>query len=128
MARATGDEDEVAQNAEMFRVLGHETRLRLLMLLASGEQNVGAIDTLSGIGQPALSQQLGVLRKAGLVDTRRVAKQIYYSVEPQALRRVAEFLAQLTGGAGVASPARRAPDAVGAADRPGQASRFARML
>jgi DNA-binding transcriptional ArsR family regulator len=47
---------------------------------------VGDIETLLGIGQPTLSQQLTVLREDGLVSTRREGKNIYYRVNsPQAL-------------------------------------------
>lgn len=67
--------------AEVMRTLGHDTRLRLIVtLLAQGEKSVGEIEALTGIGQPGLSQQLGVLRKAELVQTRRVAKQVYWRI------------------------------------------------
>ena len=44
------------------------------------ERNVGELEELLGIVQPTLSQQLAVLRREGLVDTRREGKQVYYSV------------------------------------------------
>lgn len=82
--------------AGLFRVLGHETRLRLLLLLAAGELSVGALEKASGVGQPGLSQQLAILRKAQLVVTRRAAKQIYYRVDPAAVKPAADMLALLT--------------------------------
>ena len=57
--------------AELFRVIGHPSRLAILLALVAGEHGVGALDQATGIGQPSLSQQLGVLRKAELVVTRR---------------------------------------------------------
>ena len=62
---------------EVMRTLGHDTRLRLIVaLLDSGEKSVSEIERLTGIGQPGLSQQLAILRKAELVQTRRAAKQV----------------------------------------------------
>lgn len=92
--------------AELLRVLGHETRLRLLLLLVVGEQAVGELDTVSGVGQPALSQQLAVLRKAGLVATRRAAKQVYYRIDPAAVQSVTDMLTLLTGATMTLAPAR----------------------
>ncbi len=65
---------------EALKALAHPLRWRILTTLATGERNVGEIEQATGIGQPGLSQQLGVLRKAGLVDTRKQAKLVYYSV------------------------------------------------
>ena len=55
-------------------------RLLLLCQLAQGERHVSELEALLGITQPTLSQQLGVLRAEGLVNTRRDGKRIYYSV------------------------------------------------
>lgn len=53
----------------------------LLCQLSQGERSVGELEELLGIQQPNLSQQLGVLRAEGLVDTRREGKRIFYSVK-----------------------------------------------
>jgi DNA-binding transcriptional ArsR family regulator len=50
----------------------------ILSFLLGGEQSVGAIDAATGVGQPALSQQLAELRHAGLLTSRRAARQVYY--------------------------------------------------
>jgi DNA-binding transcriptional ArsR family regulator len=82
--------------AETMRALGHETRLRLIdTIFAEGEKSVGELEALTGIGQPGLSQQLAILRKAELVTTRRAAKQVYYSVAAEALETVARFVGSL---------------------------------
>lgn len=82
--------------AETMRALGHENRLRLIDAIhAEGEKSVGELETLTGIGQPGLSQQLAILRKADLVTTRRAAKQVYYRVAPEALESVARALVGL---------------------------------
>lgn len=60
---------------------GNEDRLLLLCHLSQGEYSVSALEELTGIHQPTLSQQLGVLRNDNLVKTRRDGKWIYYSIE-----------------------------------------------
>ena len=119
---------DIERNGELFRVLGHETRLRLLILLAAGEHGVGELDTLSGIGQPGLSQQLAILRKAQLVTTRRAAKQVYYRVDPEALKRAATLLAQLADAATTVAPSGRPSGGERRPRTAGSAAGFARML
>lgn len=62
----------------LLKVLAHADRLVLLCRLAQAEFCVGELESDLGIRQPTLSQQLGVLRQEGLVDTRRQGKHIYY--------------------------------------------------
>jgi DNA-binding transcriptional ArsR family regulator len=93
--------------AEVLRVLGHPTRLALLTLIATAEQSVGAIETALGISQPGLSQQLALLRKAGLVATRRAAKQVYYRIDATGFEATAGLLQSF--GAAAAPPPAKAP-------------------
>lgn len=81
---------------EALKALAHPLRWRILTALASGERNVGEIEQATGIGQPALSQQLGVLRKAGLVVTRKDAKLVFYALAAEAIAAVTEALAGLS--------------------------------
>ncbi|MFC4625741.1 sulfite-sensing transcriptional repressor BigR [Daeguia caeni] len=64
--------------AVLLKGLAHPTRLLLACTLAQGEYSVSELENMLDIHQPSLSQQLGVLREAGIVATRRDAKQIYY--------------------------------------------------
>ena len=68
------------QAVAMLKLLGNEDRLMLLCQLTEGERTVGELERLTGIGQPTLSQQLGVLRRDGLVQTRREGKFIWYQL------------------------------------------------
>lgn len=80
---------------EQFKAIAHPLRLRILEALVQSERNVGEIELATGIGQPALSQQLGVLRKAGLVETRKDAKLVFYrlaAAELEALNAVLRAL------------------------------------
>lgn len=78
---------EAARSAcGVLRALSNEDRLLLLCQLSQGERSVGELEDALDIRQPTLSQQLGVLRNEGLVNTRRDGKRIYYSVaDPKVL-------------------------------------------
>ncbi len=69
-----------AEAATLLKALANPDRLLLLCSLVEGECNVSALETLTGIRQPTLSQQLGVLREEGLVETRREGKFIFYRI------------------------------------------------
>ncbi|KMN37959.1 ArsR family transcriptional regulator [Chromobacterium sp. LK1] len=69
--------------ALLLKGLANEDRLLLLCQLVDGEKSVSELERLTGIHQPTLSQQLGVLRNEGLVTTRRDGKWVYYSVASQ---------------------------------------------
>lgn len=84
------------QLLDALKAIAHPSRLKILQLLAKGECNVGEIEEATEIGQPTLSQQLAILRKAGLVETRRQAKLVYYSLDMQAVATVSGALAALT--------------------------------
>ena len=62
----------------LMRVLANDDRLLLLCMLLEGELCVSELEARTGIVQPTLSQQLGVLRNEALVETRREGKRIYY--------------------------------------------------
>lgn len=63
-----------------MKALGNPERLLLLCQMSQGEVSVGDLEAALGIQQPTLSQQLGVLRRAGVVATRREGKKVFYSV------------------------------------------------
>ena len=66
--------------ADKLKVYAQPQRLMILSFLLRGEHTVGEIDAATGIGQPALSQQLAELRRNELVKTRRASKQIWYEL------------------------------------------------
>jgi ArsR family transcriptional regulator len=66
--------------AELFRTLGHPARIRILELLSEGDKPVHQLLTLIAIEPSNLSQQLAVLRKAGLVIQRREGTEVIYSL------------------------------------------------
>ena len=66
--------------AKKLRVYAQPQRLMILSCLLRGERTVGEIEAATGIAQPALSQQLAELRRAEMVKTRKVAKQVHYDL------------------------------------------------
>lgn len=75
--------------AEFFKTLGHPARIRILELLSAREHSVGELLPWVGVEPTSLSQQLAVLRRAGLVTFRKEGSSLYYSLtSPQ----IAELL------------------------------------
>ncbi|GAB3444112.1 ArsR/SmtB family transcription factor [Actinophytocola sediminis] len=66
--------------AEFFKTLGHPVRIRVLELLSEREHAVSEMLPEVGIEPSNLSQQLAVLRRAGLVTTRKEGSTVYYSL------------------------------------------------
>lgn len=85
---------------QLLKALANPDRLLLLCQLSQGERHVSELEALLGIVQPTLSQQLAVLRREGLVETRRDGKQIYYRISsPAALAVINTLYQQFCGGA-----------------------------
>ena len=76
--------------AEFFRTLGHPARIRVLELLGQREHAVSELLPEVGIEPTNLCQQLAVLRRAGLVVTRKEGSSVYYSLTSP---EIAELLA-----------------------------------
>ena len=75
-----------AEAAALLKALAHPDRLMLLCQLVEAERSVSELGALVGMGQPSLSQQLGVLRGERLVATRREGKRMVYRIaSPAAL-------------------------------------------
>ena len=76
--------------AELFKALGHAGRVRILEVLSDGEHTVTELVALVGMEASHVSQQLAVLRRAGVVVARRDGPMMIYSL---ASEQVAELLA-----------------------------------
>jgi ArsR family transcriptional regulator len=70
----------VADIAEIFKVLGDSTRMKLLYALAQRELCVCDLSAVLGMTQSAISHQLRVLRSARLVRYRKAGKIVYYTL------------------------------------------------
>jgi ArsR family transcriptional regulator len=81
--------DETALRiAEFFKALSDPTRVRIISVLAQAELCVGDLCTLLGMSQPAVSQQLRLLRQARLVTVRREGKHVFYTLSDEHIRSV----------------------------------------
>lgn len=78
-----------------LKLLANEDRLLLLCQLSQGEMCVRALEERLHIHQPTLSQQLGVLRSEGVVNTRRQGKNIFYSIADPAMLEILAVLYRL---------------------------------
>lgn len=90
--------DNAGAAGQLLKALANPDRLLLLCQLSQGERNVSELEELLGIGQPTLSQQLAVLRREALVETRREGKQIHYRISSPAALAVINTLYQLFCG------------------------------
>lgn len=82
----------------LLKALANESRLMILCLLSQGERSVGELNTEVPLSQSALSQHLSVLRRDGLVRTRRESQTIYYSLAEGPAARVIGLLHDLYCG------------------------------
>jgi DNA-binding transcriptional ArsR family regulator len=107
----TGLTREAAEAAaERLKVYGQPQRLMILSSLLAGERTVGDIEAVTAIGQPALSQQLAELRRAQMVLTRRVAKQVFYQLaDEKVVLCVRAIVAMFGPNDADAAPAPRVP-------------------
>lgn len=71
--------------AQLFKALGHPARVRILEVLAAGERSVGDLSAELEMEPSHLSQQLAVLRHAGVVTTRKERSSVFYSIKPPEL-------------------------------------------
>ncbi len=85
---------------QLLKALANEKRLTILCLLAEGEHSVGELNGKVDIGQSALSQHLALLREDGLVQTRREAQSIVYSLAEGPARRIIRTLHAIYCGSG----------------------------
>lgn len=76
MSGMTGD--EARELTDRIKIFAQPQRLMILSLLLDGALAVGEIEIKTGIGQPTLSQQIGMLRRAGVISARRNSRSIYY--------------------------------------------------
>jgi ArsR family transcriptional regulator len=87
---------DVRPLTRLFRALGDETRLRIVALLAHGELCVCHIERALELGQSTASRQLGILKSAGVVDSRRDGTWVYYAIAAQQHVAVAHALEVVT--------------------------------
>jgi DNA-binding transcriptional ArsR family regulator len=82
----------------LFRSLADPTRRAIFETLCrDGDLPVTALTRGANISQPAVSKHLGVLRDAGLVVGRQAGRQTFYHAEPETLKAVSDWMAEMRG-------------------------------
>jgi ArsR family transcriptional regulator len=78
------------RKAQLFRVLGHPVRIRMLELLLDGERSVGELQAALSLDSSSASQHLAALRQQGVLESRRAGTSVYYRIRDP---RVSQLLA-----------------------------------
>lgn len=84
----TGNISDSCRLAELFKVFGDETRIRILTALLDGEMYVYDIVSRTGVSQSAVSHQLKLLKYANLVTSRREGRLISYALADEHVRTI----------------------------------------
>lgn len=91
--------DDCAQVAEIFKQISDGSRLRILWLLCHCEECVSNIAAAMDMSDPAVSHHLKLLRKSGLIVSRRDGREVYYKLadtqQAQIVHRVCEEMFQI---------------------------------
>ncbi len=80
--------------SEIFRALADPTRRAMLDRLTAGGRNATELRDGLGVSQPAVSQHIAVLRGAGLITERRDGRHVRYSIEPDGMTPLFDWLAR----------------------------------
>lgn len=85
-------QQHACEASSLLKAMGNEQRLLVLCNLVGNELSVGELHAKIQLSQSALSQHLAVLREAGLVETRRSAQTIFYSLPPGPVHQLMQTL------------------------------------
>ena len=86
--RQMPDEDHLYDLAELYKIFGDSTRIKILYALFEEERGVGDIADLLGLTMSAISHQLRILKQARLVRSRREGKMVYYALADDHVRTI----------------------------------------
>ena len=89
--REIHDLDMLFELADLFKVFGDSTRLRIMYAISDEELSVLSIAETLGMEQSTISHQLRVLRNNKLVRARREGKQIYYTLDDDHVKKIIEM-------------------------------------
>ncbi|MCE9662330.1 metalloregulator ArsR/SmtB family transcription factor [Halomonas sp. M5N1S17] len=85
----------IDQATALLKALANDNRLRILCLLDNSELSVTELNQRLALSQSALSQHLAILRREGLVTTRRASQTIYYSLQGEQAKELIGTLVKL---------------------------------
>ncbi len=77
--------------AEFFKILGDNTRVKILFALDQNEMCVCDIANVLGLSKSSISHQLGTLRRSGIVKCRKSGKEVFYTLDDNHVKEVFEI-------------------------------------
>lgn len=87
----------LSKAARSLRVLAHPTRLRIIQLLGAGELSVQELEKDLDASQSSVSQHLNLMKDQDLLESRRVAQQVFYRVKDPRLLKLISLARELLG-------------------------------
>ena len=84
-------EEDIFDLAELFKIFGDSTRMRILFVLFEEEVCTCDLAEILGMTSSAISHQLAILRKSKLVKCRRDGKTVFYSLSDEHVRTIIEM-------------------------------------
>jgi ArsR family transcriptional regulator len=88
-------QERLDRAARCLKVLAHPIRLMIIHLLGAGELSVQELEKAVGISQSSVSQHLGLLRDKEILESRRVAQQVFYRLRDPRLLQLTEITREL---------------------------------
>ena len=83
-------EELLYELAELFKIFGDSSRIRILSLLQNERLYVSEISTLLNLSQSAISHQLRILRQARLVRYKKIGKEVFYELDDDHIDKIFE--------------------------------------
>jgi DNA-binding transcriptional ArsR family regulator len=85
--------DELLKYSDMFKALGHPTRLSIVAgLISCNECNVNTMVAKLGISQSTISQHLALLRRTGIVKFEKKGLEVCYRIEDSKIKKIIEII------------------------------------
>lgn len=100
----------LTQASNLLAAMANAKRMLILEIISREEISVGSLAVIAGLSQSALSQHLGRLRSAKLVQTRRDAQTVFYKCDSDEVRRMLHALSEIFGAAPSQTSAPSLPD------------------
>ena len=82
------DEDKIIDLAELFKIFGDSTRIKIINVLLNNELCVNEISESIGVSQSAVSHQLRILKQSKLVKYRKDGQTIFYSLDDDHVKKI----------------------------------------
>ena len=86
------NEQQIGEVTELLKSMAHPIRMKILCFLTEGEKNVGEIEQQFGSTISNISQHLTVLRKASIIERRKEANFMFYSLKDNNILKLMETL------------------------------------